>query len=83
METTPTTLHISLFWNPGVFIDTREEGARGQPLAQNVVAVAIVRLWKRGLGRIFAALLGLRAWCISRLSPVRSCAQFLVLHSWF
>ena len=29
METTPKTLHISLFWNPGVFIDTREEGGQG------------------------------------------------------
>ena len=40
----------------GVFIGTRGTGGRGQTLAQNAGAAALVQPRKRSLGRVFAAL---------------------------
>ena len=60
METTLKTLHIPNSGIQGVlFIGTREEGAREQPLAQNATAVATVR--PRFCGHTRAARATLRA----------------------
>jgi len=44
METTPKTLHISLFWNPGGIYRHQGRGARGLPLVQNAATATAAAL---------------------------------------
>ena len=75
MKTTPKILYISNSGTQGVFITTREEGARGQTLAQNAARRAAVWPRKRDKSRVSAVVLGRRArrhlLRVTRLSPCR------------
>ena len=81
MKTTPK-LCISPSLEPqGVFIGTREEGARGQTLAQNAAAAAAVLPRKRGQTRVSAAIKWPRAaYCaVFSCPPVGWMSLFWVL----
>ena len=66
MKTTPKTLYIFNSGTQGVFIATREEGGQGTNPGP-----------KRGRGHKVAAR-GASSRTLSCLSPVSSCARFLI-----